>query len=161
MKVTRILASLAVASTTAAAAVPANLDVTQIQSTVSHLDTVLTNLDGAAKSGTISKADLADSSDQLSGIHDLLNNLVGTIVGGVDSSELLQGALDLVGGVVTVVINALSYTDQVPDFGFLSESLVTRIQNGEVDKEGLEGILTVVGGKDGLAALNKVLEQGK
>lgn len=65
MKVTGILASLAVASTTAAAAVPANLDVTQIQSTVSHLDTVLTNLDGAAKSGTISKADLADSSDRM------------------------------------------------------------------------------------------------
>jgi hypothetical protein len=65
MKLTGILASLAVASTTAAAAVPANLDVTQIQSTVSHLDTVLTNLDGAAKSGTISKADLADSSDRM------------------------------------------------------------------------------------------------
>lgn len=65
MKVTGILASLAVASTAAAAAVPANLDVTQIQSTVSHLDSVLTNLDGAAKSGAISKADLADSSDRM------------------------------------------------------------------------------------------------
>jgi hypothetical protein len=48
---------------------------------------------------------------------------------------------------------ALSYTDQVPDFGFLSDSLVTRIQNGEVDKEGLEGILTVVGGKGMLLLL--------
>lgn len=48
---------------------------------------------------------------------------------------------------------ALSYTDQVPDFGFLSEHLVTRIQNGEVDKEGLQGILTVVGGKGMLLSL--------
>lgn len=47
---------------------------------------------------------------ELSGIHDLLNNLVGAIVGGVDSNEFLQGALDLVGGLVTVVINGISLT---------------------------------------------------
>lgn len=68
MKLTGIFASLAVASTAAAAAVPqapANFDVTQVQSTVTRLNTVLDNLDGAVKSGTISKADLGDSNDRM------------------------------------------------------------------------------------------------
>lgn len=66
MKLTGILTSLAIASTAAAAAVPStNFDVTQIQSTVTHLDDVLTNLDGAVKSGVINKADLGDSQDRM------------------------------------------------------------------------------------------------
>ncbi|KAL4785638.1 hypothetical protein BJX76DRAFT_355860 [Aspergillus varians] len=160
MKFTGIIASLAIASTAAAAAVP-NLDIAQLQSTITHLDDVLTNIDGAIDSGSATRSDLADTQTDLSGIHDLLNGLVGGIVGAVDSSELLQGVLDLAGGLVTTVINTIGTNDQVPDFGILSRSLVGRIQNGEVDANGLQSILTVIGGNSGLANLNRVLSRGE
>lgn len=60
MKFTAIFASLAIAGTAAAAAIP-NLDVAQIQSTVTRLDGVLNNIDGAIGSGAASRSDLGDT----------------------------------------------------------------------------------------------------
>jgi len=101
---------------------------------------------------------------ELGGIHDTLNGLVAAIVGGVNSSPLLQGVLDLAGGLVTTVVNGkprnhhpslCSWTnkpqvvgtnEQVPDFGVLSNTLVSRVQSGDVDAAGLEQLLTILGG---------------
>ncbi|KAL4969612.1 uncharacterized protein BDV14DRAFT_195875 [Aspergillus stella-maris] len=159
MKFTGIIASLAIASTAAAAAVPI-LDLTQVQTTVTHLDGVISDVESAIAGGSIVK-DLSVVSNELSGIHDLLNGLVGSVVGAVDSNELLQGVLDTIGGVVTTVVNTIGFNDQVPDFGILSEKLVSGIRSGEVDEAGLQDLLTVVGGTTGLANLNKLLSQSQ
>ncbi|KAL4800360.1 hypothetical protein BDV19DRAFT_384187 [Aspergillus venezuelensis] len=159
MKFTGIIASLAVASTAAAAAVP-NLDLTQVQTTVTHLDGVISDVESAIDGGSLVK-DLSAISTELSGIHDLLNDLVGSVVGAAGSSDLLQGVLDTVGDVVTTVVNTIGFNDKVPDYGILSEKLVSGIQSGVVDEAGLQNLLTVVGGTTGLANLNKLLSQSQ
>ncbi|KAL2794379.1 hypothetical protein BJX66DRAFT_202315 [Aspergillus keveii] len=156
MKFTGILASLAIASTSAAAAIP-NLDVVRVQSTVTRIEGVLDKIDvSSTRSGD---ADLSGLTTQLGGIHDTLNGLVAAIVGGVNSSPLLQGVLDLAGGLVTTVVNVVGTNEQVPDFGVLSDTLVSRVQSGDVDAAGLEQLLTVLGGANGLSNLNTVLSQ--
>ncbi|KAL4884572.1 hypothetical protein BJY04DRAFT_181561, partial [Aspergillus karnatakaensis] len=144
MKFTGIIASLAVASTATAAAIP-KLDVVELQSTVTRLSGVLTTVESTVGSGIV-KSDIAGLEGELSSIHDLLNGLVGGVVGAVNSNGLLQGVLDLAGGLVTTVVNVLGTNDQVPDFGILSETLVGRIQSGEIDPAGLQNVLTVIGG---------------
>ncbi|KAL3464371.1 hypothetical protein BJX64DRAFT_286501 [Aspergillus heterothallicus] len=156
MKFTGVIASLAVASTAAAAALP-NLDVVRIQSTVTRIEGVLDNID--TSSTRTGDADLSGLTSQLDGIHDTLNGLVAAIVGGVNSSPLLQGVLDLAGGLVTTVVNVVGTNDQVPNFGVLSDTLVNRIQSGDVESAGLEQLLTVLGGENGLSNLNTVLAQ--
>ncbi|KAL4862206.1 hypothetical protein BDV12DRAFT_203283 [Aspergillus spectabilis] len=161
MKFTGIIASLAIASTAAAAAIP-QLDIVKIQSTVTRLDGVLDTVQSTAGgSGATRDADLAGLEGELSGIHDLLNSLVGGVVGAVNSNGLLQGVLDLAGGLVTTVVNVLGTNDQVPDFGILSENLVSRIQSGDVDPAGLQNVLTVIGGADGISNLNAVLARAE
>ncbi|KAL2867053.1 uncharacterized protein BJX67DRAFT_112077 [Aspergillus lucknowensis] len=156
MKFTGILASLAIASSASAAALP-KLNVVKIQSTVAHLDTVLDNIEATVPKG--SSSDLSGLTSELGGIHSTLNGLVGSLVGTVESNGLVQGVLDVAGGLVTSVVGVLGSTDHVADFGVLSNTLISRIQSGEVDPAALEQLLTVIGGANGLSALNSVLSQ--
>ncbi|OJJ64784.1 hypothetical protein ASPSYDRAFT_84777 [Aspergillus sydowii CBS 593.65] len=165
MKFTGIVATLAIAGSAAAAALP-GLDVVKVQSTVTRIDDVLGNLDSAVSSGTLSKADLGDATSQLSTVHTTLNTLVGGLVEGITSagsstsSNPVSGVLDLAtSGLIPTVTSVLGSTEKVADFGMLSQGLVSRIQNGDVDAAGLQNILTLVGGNSGLSTLNSVLSQ--
>ncbi|KAL4922961.1 uncharacterized protein BDV17DRAFT_296808 [Aspergillus undulatus] len=175
MKFTGIVASLAIASTATAAALP-NLDVVKVQETVTHLDAVIGDIDGVlggavnGVGGTVggvvcggsSTSVLSETRNELSGIHDLLNGLVGSVVGTVESSELVRSVLDTVGPIITNVVDTIGLNDQnIADFGILSEKLVGGIKSGVVDETGLQNLLTVVGGETGLANLNKLLSQSR
>ncbi|KAL4916329.1 hypothetical protein BDW62DRAFT_107578 [Aspergillus aurantiobrunneus] len=156
MKFTGILASLAIAST--AAALPANLDVVKIQSTVTRVDNVVSKLDGAVAGGSVTNGDLADVKADLGGISGLLNNLLGG-AGKAADNNLVGGVLNLAGGVVSSVVGTLSGVTHVADYDALSSTLLSRVQSGEVDAAGLQNVLSVVGGDNGIVNLNQVLSQ--
>ncbi|KAL4950123.1 hypothetical protein BDW69DRAFT_187672 [Aspergillus filifer] len=134
--------------------------IASLATTITHLDGVISDVESAIDGGSLAQ-DLSAASAELSGIHDLLNGSVGSLVGAVDSSDLLQGLPDTVGGVVTTVVNTIGFDDQVPDFGILSEKLVSGIRSGEVDEASLQDLFTIVGDTTGLANLNKILLQSQ
>ncbi|OJI98895.1 hypothetical protein ASPVEDRAFT_80524 [Aspergillus versicolor CBS 583.65] len=162
MKFTGIVATLAIAGSAAAAALP-GLDVVKVQATVTRIDDVLGNLNSAVDSGALNKADLGDATSELSVVHNTLNTLVGGLVEGItggasSNSNPVSGVLDLAtSGLIPTVTGVLGSTEQVTDFGSLSQGLVGRIQSGAVDAAGLQNILTLVGGNSGLSTLNSVL----
>ncbi|KAI9367978.1 hypothetical protein BJX61DRAFT_546986 [Aspergillus egyptiacus] len=165
MKFTGILASLAVASTATAAALP-NLDVVKIQSTITHLDDVLGTVEGVAKSADMGATpDFSTVKTELTDIHGTLNGLVGkvvnTVVGTVESTGLVEGVLDLAGGLITTVVNVLGSSERISDFSVLSDTLLNRIQSGEIDAAGLQNLLAVLGGNTGLENLNTLLSKAE
>ncbi len=120
MKFTGIVATLAIAGSAAAAALP-GLDVVKVQSTVTRIDDVLGNLDSAVSSGTLSKADLGDATSQLSTVHTTLNTLVGGLVEGITSagsstsSNPVSGVLDLAtSGLIPTVTSGMSQAQSEP-----------------------------------------------
>ncbi|KAL2813132.1 hypothetical protein BJX63DRAFT_432179 [Aspergillus granulosus] len=156
MKFTGILASLAIASTATAAALP-NLEVVRIQSTVTRIEGVLDGIDTSSICNSVDN--LTSLTTQLGGIHDTLNGIVVAIVGGVTSTPLVQGALNLAGGLVTSVVSVVGTTEEISDYGVLSDTLISRIQSGDVDAANLRQLLATLGGETGLSNLNTVLSQ--
>lgn len=114
MKFTGIVATLAIAGSAAAAALP-GLDVVKVQATVTRLDDVLGNLNSAVDSGALNKADLGDATSELSVVHNTLNTLVGGLVEGIaggasgSNSNPVSGVLDLAtSGLIPTVTGGMS-----------------------------------------------------
>ncbi|KAL4755344.1 hypothetical protein BDW72DRAFT_189108 [Aspergillus terricola var. indicus] len=160
MKLTGLIASLAVASTATAAAVP-GLNTVKLNSTVSHLDRVLDHVDSIL--GPDTQEVLVDTKNELVGIRDLLSDVVGGVVNLVGNTGIVQDVVHLAGNVVSSVVDVVqpvvNVDGVVSDLGDLAHSLVGRIQSGEVDAAGLENLLTALGGSAGLSNLNNVIAE--
>ncbi|KAL4992182.1 hypothetical protein BDW68DRAFT_173499 [Aspergillus falconensis] len=161
MKFTGIIASLAVASTVTAAALP-SINTVKLNSTVSRLDEVLDHVDGAIL-GPDTQEVLVDTKNELIGIRDLLSDVVGGVVNVVGNTGIVQDVVHLAGNVVSSVVDVVqpvvNVDGVVSNLGDLAHSLVGRIQSGEVDAVSLENLLTAVGGSAGLENLNKAIAQ--
>ncbi|KAL4816247.1 hypothetical protein BDW67DRAFT_185071 [Aspergillus spinulosporus] len=161
MKFTGLIASFAVASSATAAAVP-GLNTVRLNSTVSHLDRVLDQVDGAIL-GSDTQGVLADTRNELIGIRNLLSDVVGGAVDLVGNTGTVQDvahlASNVVSSVVDVVQPVVNVDGVVSNLGDLAHSLVDRIQSGEVDAASLENLLTALGGSAGLANLNHVIAE--
>ncbi|KAL4978176.1 hypothetical protein BDW66DRAFT_165003 [Aspergillus desertorum] len=169
MRFTGIIASLAVASTATAAALP-TLSAVNLDSTVSRLDEVLDRVDSAIL-GPDTQEVLVDTKNGMDtvdhakvvGIRDLLSDVVGGVVNVVGNTGVAQDVVHLAGNVVSSVVEVvqpvINVDGVVSNLGYLSHSLVGRIQNGEVDAAGLENLLAAVGGSAGLSNLNKIIAQ--
>ncbi|KAL6233708.1 hypothetical protein BDW75DRAFT_183529 [Aspergillus navahoensis] len=161
MKFTGIIASLAVASTATAAAVP-GLSTIKLNSTVSRLDEVLGHVDSALL-GPDAHEILVNTKNELVAIRSLLSDVTGGVVDVVGNTGVVQDVVHLAGNVVSSVVNVvqpvINVDGVVSNLGDVAHSLVSRIQSGEVDAAGLENLLTVIGGSAGLSNLNGAIAQ--
>ncbi|KAF9893033.1 hypothetical protein FE257_012444 [Aspergillus nanangensis] len=161
MKFTGIVASLAIASTASAAALPA----VPVDAAVSKLTMVLGNLDtvvGGLLGNTLATSDLGGLTQiqsELTGIKSAL----GQCTGGVVSRDVLgnvaepvkataETAVGTVEGAVTTATGAIGVRalDQVTG---LAGNIVQQVQSGALDEAGLANILSLVQGGELTSAL--------
>ncbi|EAW09796.1 uncharacterized protein ACLA_040120 [Aspergillus clavatus NRRL 1] len=184
MKFTGIVASLAIASSASALAIPQ----TPVDATLSKLNGVLGSVEGLVGGLlggvckdvdlTLVQTDLTDIKGQLvklvpvavpakrdvagpvNGLTTPVTNVAGPAVGTVENTA--GAAVGTVENTATGVVKTVTGTvgikrQEVGQLTTLAESLVTKIQNNALDAAGLENVLNILGQTGGLSAVTTIL----